>query len=982
MSSRFLGVALVAMALWVCASGTAWAQSGISGVVRDTSGAVLPGVTVEAASPALIEKVRTATTDGGGAYTIIDLRPGEYSVTFSLPGFSTVRRDGISLPASFTATVNADMTVGAVEETITVSGAAPLVDVTNVSTSRVLSSEIIDAIPASRTPQGYAALTPGITSQGIGVIPGGVNEMQTTIHGANVAESMWTIDGVSTATVHAVGGGSNLFRVSAAYISEMSVMTGGGTAVFPYGGMVTNIIPKEGGNTFSGNFYAEYTGESFAQDNLTPELEAQGFTKNGLTMLTKQWDISPAFGGRILRDKLWFFSSFRTFGVVQTRAGVFDNLTPRGWVITPDLNRPALAKLTQLSRSTRLTWQVTPRNKFSLFVDAAPHVVWNRGYQNPPPPSPEATHYVPYVPNGFMTASWKSPVTNQWMFEANIGYIAADFNQRRQTTEHCLCSAPDIGFDVIAAIETATSMTFRAAELPGNYGHTASHALSYSATASYITGSHAVKFGLQNRVGPEYFTQEPNGGVVYSLRNGVPLSIRQYATPIFYQNNINMELGLYAQDVWRVNRLTITGGVRFDAFKMSAPDHHIDAGFWVPARNFDGVLEARWNTVAPRIAASYDLFGDGKTALKASVGKFVAAQTASGGGLGGNNPSVRSVLSVTRTWTDANGNYNPDCDLVNRLANGECGQISDLNFGQSNPNSTRYADELITGLRPGNWETTLVAQRELMRGVSVSLGYYKRVFQKFTANDNLFVTPSDFTHYCVTAPVDSRLPDGGGNQICGLYDVVPALFGRTQTLVSPADRFGDQEQVYDGIDLTENIRFSNGVLISGGVNWGRTRTKTCFAIDSPGALRFCEVKPPFNPTLTFVGSVPLPAGFLVSGTFRDYPGPEIQANRLYTNAEIAPSLGRNLSNGANGTVNIALVEPGTMYGSHAREIDMRFSKRFRFGGTKRIMANLDIFNLLNQTGVNTINFTYGSAWQRPTLLQYGRFFKLSGQIDF
>jgi hypothetical protein len=348
MSSRFLGVALVAMALWVCASGTAWAQSGISGVVRDTSGAVLPGVTVEAASPALIEKVRTATTDGGGAYTIIDLRPGEYSVTFSLPGFSTVRRDGISLPASFTATVNADMTVGAVEETITVSGAAPLVDVTNVSTSRVLSSEIIDAIPASRTPQGYAALTPGITSQGIGVIPGGVNEMQTTIHGANVAESMWTIDGVSTATVHAVGGGSNLFRVSAAYISEMSVMTGGGTAVFPYGGMVTNIIPKEGGNTFSGNFYAEYTGESFAQDNLTPELEAQGFTKNGLTMLTKQWDISPAFGGRILRDKLWFFSSFRTFGVVQTRAGVFDNLTPRGWVITPDLNRPALAKLTQL----------------------------------------------------------------------------------------------------------------------------------------------------------------------------------------------------------------------------------------------------------------------------------------------------------------------------------------------------------------------------------------------------------------------------------------------------------------------------------------------------------------------------------------------------------------------------------------------------------------------------------------------------------
>src|SRR6185436_8211931 len=208
----------------------------------------------------------------------------------------------------------------------------------------------------------------------------------------------------------------------------------------------------------------------------------------------------------------------------------------------------------------------------------------------------------------------------------------------------------------------------------------------------------------------------------------------------------------------------------------------LPAGLWVPARFYPAVSDAvNWKNVTPRLAGSWDLFGDGRTAIKASIGKFIAQQGAGAGGINNNNPVVRSVLFVDRSWGDANGNFSPDCDLRDPLANGECGRISDLNFGQNNPNATTYADELLHGLRNTNWETTVVAQRQLARGVSVTGGYYRRVFANFSVNDNEFVVPGDYSPYCITAPSDSRLPGGGGGQMCGLYDISPALFGRTKT---------------------------------------------------------------------------------------------------------------------------------------------------------------------------------------------------------
>ena len=253
MRQSCLVVSGVAFGVLAFLPASALAQSSIAGVVRDTSGAVLPGVVVEASSPVLIEKMRSVVTDGEGAYRVVDLRPGLYAVMFSLPGFTSVKRDGIDLPAAFTATVNIVLTVGALEETVTVSGAAPLIDVQSASSERRLSAELLEAIPSSRSPQGFAALTPGITSPGINTIGGGREEMNLANHGSRSQESLFLIDGHNTSQMESVGGANNVFRISASYVSEMNVTTGGGTAEFPFSGTVTNVIPKEGGNSISGS---------------------------------------------------------------------------------------------------------------------------------------------------------------------------------------------------------------------------------------------------------------------------------------------------------------------------------------------------------------------------------------------------------------------------------------------------------------------------------------------------------------------------------------------------------------------------------------------------------------------------------------------------------------------------------------------------------------------------------------------------------
>ena len=322
MASRYtLRSVLLALACLCVGPASALAQSTLTGVVKDTSGAVLPGVTVEAASPVLIEKIRTVATDENGGYRLVDLRPGVYTLTFTLGGFSTVKREGLELPSDFTMTVNTEMKVGALEETLTVTGVSPVVDVQSTTKSQVLSRETLDSIPTGRTIQGMGQLITGVSLN----IPdvGGSRAMQQTYmsaHGMSASQTTVQVDGLMVNGLDGDGAVQNYFNSSMS--QEMVYTTSGASADVSGGGVKLNMIPKDGGNRFNGSVFGGYQNKSFQTDNLTDALKARGLkSADGIDKLS---NIEGSLGGPIKKDRVWFFLSARMFNLDTLPADVFN----------------------------------------------------------------------------------------------------------------------------------------------------------------------------------------------------------------------------------------------------------------------------------------------------------------------------------------------------------------------------------------------------------------------------------------------------------------------------------------------------------------------------------------------------------------------------------------------------------------------------------------------------------------------------------
>src|SRR5687767_12628098 len=309
---RGLVVLISSLALPTLAS----AQASIVGMVKDASGAVLPGVTVEASSPVLIEKVRSAVTDGSGQYRIVDLRPGLYAVSFSLPGFTTTQREGIELAGTFTATVNADLRVGAVSETITVSGESPTVDLQSANKQTVMQKDVIDAIPVGRSHQSLAIMIPGLsTSTGINAQTqdvGGTNNLRLanafTIHGGRTSDSNVQQDGFQVRNIGSFANLTNMFPDMGA-TQEMTIDYAAGLGDAATGGVKVNYVPREGGNSFRFSFFGTGVNSSFQGNNYSDELKARGL--NAPNSLRKAYDVNGSVGGPIFKDTLWFFGSAR-----------------------------------------------------------------------------------------------------------------------------------------------------------------------------------------------------------------------------------------------------------------------------------------------------------------------------------------------------------------------------------------------------------------------------------------------------------------------------------------------------------------------------------------------------------------------------------------------------------------------------------------------------------------------------------------------
>lgn len=970
LSTIIAGVVLVAAPLWAQE-----APSGITGLARDTSGAVLPGVTVEAASPALIEKVRTAITDSEGRYNIVDLRPGTYSISFGLSGFRSVRREGIVLQAGFTATVNVELQLGAVEETITVSGASPVVDTQNTRQNRVVSSELLESLPTSTKSLGtLVALVPGMTG------PADVGGSSGTYSSANVKGSFHGKVGVGNkmmfdsmrvnnmASTSAMG-----YIINAAVVEEMTVETGGASAESAAAGIVMNNIPKDGGNAFTLALSGLFTQDNWQSDNLTDELRSRGLTT--VNRVLNLYDAAATLGGPIRQDRLWFFTAHRKWGNRNQLANLFFNKTQGAPIYTPDLERPADRDERYRAHALRLTWQASQKNKIAFFTDLQDNVV-NSGTSANAVETISGWHF---WPQGLFQATWSSPVTNRLLLEAGASLMLSHWPNFRQ---------PGVAEDHISILEQSTNFRYNAYASLGSdvsYGGPKdSDRYNQRFIVSYVTGSHVFKTGIYLEEGIHNTGNAINGDLAYQFLNGVPVAIDQFATPYLQRERMRADLGLFVQDKWTLKRLTLNGGLRFDYFNAYVAEQHVPETRWLAARDFSPVHGVPlWKDLNPRFGASYDLFGDGRTALKMTLGRYVDMV-----GINiaiANNQLVTSVNQVQRPWNDGNGNFVPDCDLRSAAANGECGAFANQNFGRLNPNATRYADDVLRGfgVRPYMWDVSAEVQHELRSGVSMTAGYYRNWAGNFAVTDNLSVTPDDFSPYCVTSPLNIDLPGGGGHQVCGLYDVNPNRFGLVNNLVTQASHYGTQKRNADFVTAALSARLPSGARLEAGLDTGRIVNDNCFVIDSPQQLLNCHVETPWSANLQgkVSGTVPLPRDFVASGIFQNVAGPNVIANYPAPTAAIAPSLGRNLAGGVRSAV-VPLLTPQTRFEGRRSQLDLRLSKNLNIGRKARVRVNLDVYNVLNASSILTINTTYGSQWRRPLSVLDGRLIEIGGQVTF
>lgn len=958
----------------------------LAGVVKDDSGAVLAGVTVEAASGVLIEKVRTAATDAAGAFKIADLRPGPYVVTFVLPGFATQRREGIAVTTGFTATVNAAMAVGAVADTITVSAAAPQVDTQGVIQQRVLTGETRAALPLPSNSGAYVMIIPGAsqpaTNQDVGGNMG-ENRQQFTVHGTRANDFQQLRDGQFFGTL--VAAGNFMSSVNPTAIEEVSILTGGGLgAESESGGAQINVVARAGGNTFRGLFQGTYGHENLQASNLDDALRDRGVARS--PFIKASYELAGGMGGPIKRDAAWFFASARRWISQSYQPGNYFNKTQGTLFYTPDLDRPAYEDNFYNELSARLTWQATPRHQVTGALSAEHNCNCYFGIQAGTL-SPEAAGDNFYDPNWRTQVAWTFPVNDRLLLEAGATVVEG-LVVRRLTGGT---------YDDISVLDIARNYRYGSAGgpitlFPQAWGPRASAFGQNNGrfVASFVTGSHAFKGGIQYRVGHNEQQLTINHNLTYTFRGTVPQSVTYFAGP--YASEVGQRtVGAFVQDQWRIRRATLNLGLRFDYLKGWIPAQQLPAGDYVPARSFAEVPDAlNWKDINPRLGIAYDVFGTGRTAVKAFIGRFAGFQ-ANVGLLAEQNPSTAMITSSTRTWSDANGDYVPQ--------DSELGPHSAATFGQIG-RATSYDEAVTHGwqARDFNWQASMSVEHELRPGLSVNLAYFRTWYGNFLVTDNLAIAPGDFDPYCIAAPTDSRLPNSG-QQVCGLYDITAGGFGLVNNYVTKASNFGAAREIFSGVDLTVNARLK-GLYVSGGVSTGSTLTDTCFVVDSPQAsfsaaglreagLYQCRNRSPWaaGTQVKFSAIYRLPWQIRTSLTYQNVAGIPLTASYVASNAAIEPSLGRNLAacRGAAVCTATALVDliPNNQVYREGRntQLNVRLSRIVQVGGV-RVEPQLDAFNLTNSNQVLGMTTRFGAAWQNATSILAPRVFKLGAQVSF
>ena len=672
----------------------------------------------------------------------------------------------------------------------------------------------------------------------------------------------------------------------------------------------------------------------------------------------------------------------------QFVAGKFADLEPNDLTFTPATNDPALQTIDAQrlqSSSARLIWQASPRNKFSAYWDNTRIVRPNMSVATSPVWVEESAIDGDTPTNTYL-ATWTSPLTTRLLLEAGFSHVPTSNRWNSdERVERTLPSALLIDRGVfirgIGVLPTG-----------GEGAHTRilnSYRNAYRASLSYVTGSHALKVGFRAEQARSINRTADNPSQFLATWSD---TLRPFfpGIAIFQANNTAVttdatpNLGIYVQDQWTRNRLTVNAGVRFDHQRAGYPDQTIPVSRYRAEPFYvEGATPISFSDLQPRLGVAYDLFGDGRTAVKVTANRYAeqfgtAILTDSHPG---DSPDMR------RVWLDFNGDGVVQGDPLNVGANGELIlSDGDPNFGL--PVQTTFVDPDWAegwGTRGANWEYSAGVQHEVRPNVSVNASYFYRTFVNFSVANDLNLTSDDFTEFTVFVPEGPEFPNGGGYSVSGFYDRNPDSLGRPAiTETTSANRFGGREQRWRGIDLTVNAR-QDDLLLQGGISTGSTSHDRCTLLvavpESVGQNLnpdgFCDTSTLWLTQVKLLGSYTLPYGLQLSGAFQSIPGFEREARWAFDAS--ATDLGRPFTLG---TTARHILEPGTEYGDLANLLDVRLTKLFDVGATTRIRAMFDVYNVFNNNAVTSEGNTIGSNYRVPDVIIPGRLAKFAVQFDF
>ncbi len=826
---------------------------------------------------------------------------------------------------------------------------------------------------------------------------GGLNDRAQTnfrIHGTPTAQPV--VDGVNVEVSGLVQGTMVYNQIA---LQEVVIETGGVGADRDTGGIQINMVGKDGGNTFSGTGQIGFSTPGLEASNWDQQLGSRGVSQDGAKSLKRYRDTGAALGGPLRKDKLWFFGAFREGVVQQYATGRYYNKLkqPASFLFEPDLNRPAHTNEFSRDFTLRLTWQAAEKHKIALSSSLQPNCncIYNL-LQAATPLSPEATGEHRYNPNYLGSLAWTLPASNRLLLEA--GLTVNSSNQNDTSTGQGLKYNPyEISQNDIRIEDQGLNLIY--GSVPSRNLPRRQYQERFA--LSYVTGSHNFKTGVgvrQTIIGTVADDLWQSGtGVQYRLSTShVPNRITLVDSPWYYRERVS-DVAFYAQDQWTVKKLTVNLGVRYNDAKTSTPLQILPRGFWVPERRFEATDNVpHWRNLSPRLGLAYDLFGTGRTAIKASLGHYPDRVNASA-----QNPVNNLTRNTTLTWNDVNRNFIPDCDLHNPAGDSSrgdiCGPWASQNFGQARVD-TIYTDEAREGFNKQsyNWQGSVSVQHELRPGVGLNVGYFRTWYGGFLVTDNPLLNSTTYDPYCLTAPVDSRLPSNiSGQPVCGFYDVKPAFFGVTGGSVKQVSSVGaTRTQVFNGVDVTASARLARGLQVQGGLSVGRTVLGNCSVVDSPEQRPgFCDETPPWSAgtQVKFLVVFPLPYDVQTSVVYQNVPGIPITASFVATNANIRTTLGRDLTacTGSVGacsqTVTVQLLPNTALYEPRLNQVDLRFGRALNLGGTRKLRGSLDLLNLFNVNNVMRMNdriSATNNAWQNALQVLTGRLIKVGAQFDF